>query len=119
LELTNQLYKELDYIFNRMALRKVTPTQLVEYCKTLVPDNAEAESNTRTENIRSQIIRLHDDTKDASMHRGNLFGAYNAVTEYVDHAVSSDASKHLRSIWFGGSGEQLKRRAYQLAESML
>jgi phage/plasmid-like protein (TIGR03299 family) len=119
LGLTNQLYKELDYIFNRMALRKVTPTQLVEYCKTLVPDNAEAESNTRTENIRNQIIRLHDDTKDASMHRGNLFGAYNAVTEYVDHAAQSDSSKHLRSIWFGGSGEQLKRRAYQLAESML
>ncbi len=119
LELTNQLYKELDYIFNRMALRKVTPAQLVEYCKTLVPDNAEAESNTRTENIRTQIIRLHDDTPAAGMHRGNLFGAYNAVTEYVDHALSSDSSKHLRSIWFGGSGEQLKRRAYQLAESML
>jgi phage/plasmid-like protein (TIGR03299 family) len=119
LVLTNQLYMELDYIFNRMALRKVTATQLLEYCKTLIPDNAEAESNTRTENIRNQIIRLHDDTNDASMHRGNLFGAYNAVTEYVDHAAQSDSSKHLRSIWFGGSGEKLKRRAYQLAESML
>jgi phage/plasmid-like protein (TIGR03299 family) len=119
MELTNQLYKELDYIFNRMALRKVTPTQLVEYCKTLIPDNAEAESNSRTENTRREIIRLHDDTKDATMHRGNLFGAYNAVTEYVDHAAQADSSKHLRSIWFGGSGEQLKRRAYQLAESML
>ncbi len=119
LELTNQLYKELDYIFNRMALRKVTPTQLVEYCKTLVPDNAEAESNTRTENIRNQIIRLHDDTPSAAMHRGTLFGAYNSITELVDHAQTTDSSKHLRSIWFGGSGEQLKRRAYQLAESML
>jgi phage/plasmid-like protein (TIGR03299 family) len=119
LDLTHQLYKELDFIFNRMALRKVTPTQLVEYCKTLVPDNAEAESNTRTENMRREIIRLHDDTKDAVIHRGTLFGIYNATTEYVDHAVSSDASKHLRSIWFGGSGEILKRRAYQLAESML
>ena len=44
LELTNQLYRELDYIFNRMALRKITAQQLVEYCKALIPDNPEAEN---------------------------------------------------------------------------
>ena len=120
LELTNQLYKELDYIFNRMALRKVTSSQLIEYVKTLVPDNPIAESNTRTENTRNHIIGLHDTVQDASMHRGNLFGAFNAVTEFVDHYSSQkDANKQLRSIWFGGSGEQLKKRAYQLAEGML
>jgi phage/plasmid-like protein (TIGR03299 family) len=120
LGLTNSLYQQLDYIFNRMALRKVTAQQLVEYVKTLVPDNPQAENNTRTENIRNHILYLHDEVKDAAMHRGNLFGAYNAVTEFVDHfGGSKDASKQLRSIWFGGSGEQLKRRAYQLAESML
>ncbi len=120
LGLTNQLYKELDYIFNRMALRKVSSSQLIDYVKTLVPDNPIAESNTRTENTRNHIIGLHDTVQDASMHRGNLFGAFNAVTEFVDHyGGSKDASKQLRSIWFGGSGEQLKRKAYQLAESML
>ncbi|MHB1050653.1 MAG: DUF932 domain-containing protein [Bacteroidota bacterium] len=120
LGLTNSLYQQLDYIFNRMALRKVTAQQLVEFVKTLVPDNPQAENNTRTENIRNHILYLHDEVKDAAMHRGNLFGAYNAVTEFVDHfGGSKDASKQLRSIWFGGSGEQLKRRAYQLAESML
>lgn len=119
LGLTNQLYQQLDYIFNRMALRKVTGSQLVEYVKKLIPDNLAAENNTRTENMRSKIIDLHDSVKDASMHRGNLFGAYNAVTEYVDHYSSQkDASKQLKSIWFG-SGENLKKRAYQLAESML
>ena len=120
LGLTNQLYAQLDFIFNRMALRKVTGSQLVEYVKTLIPDNQQAENNTRTENLRKHIISLHDTVQDASMHRGNLFGAFNAVTEFVDHYGSSkDASKQLRSIWFGGSGEQLKRRAYTLAESML
>lgn len=119
LGLTNQLYQQLDYIFNRMALKKVTGSQLVEYVKTLIPDNPAAENNTRTENMRSKIIELHDSVKDASMHRGNLFGAYNAVTEYVDHYSSQkDASKQLKSIWWG-SGEILKKRAYQLAESML
>lgn len=120
LGLTNQLYAQLDFIFNRMALRKVTGSQLMEYVKTLIPDNPQAENNTRTENMRNHIISLHDEVKDASMHKGNLFGAYNAVTEFVDHyGTQKDASKQLRSIWFGGSGEQLKRKAYQLAESML
>lgn len=120
LGLTNQLYAQLDFIFNRMALRKVTGSQLVEYVKMLIPDNPQAENNTRTDNMRKHIIGLHDTVHDASMHRGNLFGAFNAVTEFVDHyGGSKDASKQLRSIWFGGSGEQLKRKAYQLAESML
>jgi phage/plasmid-like protein (TIGR03299 family) len=120
LELTNQLYRELDYIFNRMALRKVTSQQLVDYVKTLVPDNPEADSKTRTENTRNHILCLHDDTKEAAMHRGTLFGAFNAVTELVDHYTgSNNASKQLKSMWFGGSGEQLKLRAYKLAESML
>lgn len=120
LGLTNQLYAQLGFIFNRMALRKVNSQQLVDYVKTLIPDNPQAENNTRTENMRNHIISLHDSVQDASMHRGNLFGAFNAVTEFVDHFGSSkDANKQLRSIWFGGSGEQLKRRAYQLAESML
>ncbi len=120
LELTNQLYRELDYIFNRMALRKVTSQQLVEYVKTLIPDNPEAENKTRTENMRNHIIHLHDSVQDASMHRGNLFGAYNAVSEFTDHySGQKDLNKQLKSIWFNGSGEALKRRAYQLAESML
>ena len=120
LGLTNQLYTQLDYIFNRMALRKVSGQQLVDYVKTLVPDNPEAENNTRTENIRNHILYLHDDIPEAAMHKGTLFGVLNAISEYTDHnSDQKDPSKQLRSIWFGGSGEQLKQRAFKLAESML
>ena len=120
LELTNQLYKELDYIFNRMSLRKVTSQQLIEYVKALVPDNPDAENKTRTENIRNQILYLHDDIPEARMHKGTLFGALNAISEYTDHnSEQKDPNKMLRSIWFNGSGEMLKQRAFKLAESML
>jgi len=120
LGLTNQLYTQLEYIFNRMSLRKVTNQQLVEYVKTLVPDNPEAKNKTRTENIRNQILYLHDDIPEAKIHKGTLFGALNAISEYTDHnSEQKDPNKMLRSIWFGGSGEQLKQRAFKLAESML
>jgi phage/plasmid-like protein (TIGR03299 family) len=120
LGLTNQLYTQLDYIFNRMALRKVTGQQLLDYVKTLVPDNPEAENKTRTENIRNHIMFLHDDIPEAKAHKGTLFGAVNAISEYTDHdSNQKDPSKQLRSIWFNGAGEQLKLRAFKLAESML
>jgi hypothetical protein len=103
-----------------MSLRKVTSQQLIEYVKALVPDNPEAENNTRTENIRNQILYLHDDIPEARMHKGTLFGLVNATSEYCDHnGDQKDPTKQLRSIWFGGSGEQLKQRAFKLAESML
>ena len=118
LGLWNSLYQQLDYIFNRMALKKVTSKQLQEYVHSLIPNNADAENNTRTENQRSKIIELHEAGIGAEIHRGTVFGAYNAVTEYVDHQVAKDPAKHLKSIWFG-SGDKLKQRAFTLAEDYL
>lgn len=119
LGLTNDLYKQLDTIFNKMALKKITNRQLLDYCKRLIPDNPEADRNTRTENIRNHILELHASGRGAEIHRGTAFGAYNAVTEMVDHQENRDPNTHLKSIWFGGSGERLKHRAFSLAEAML
>jgi phage/plasmid-like protein (TIGR03299 family) len=56
LGLTNTLYKELDAIFNRMALKKITDKQLMDYVKTLIPSNPDAAYQTRNENIREAIL---------------------------------------------------------------
>ena len=118
LGLWNSLYLQLDYIFNRMALKKISAKQLQEYVQALVPNNADAENTTRTENQRSKILELHESGIGTEIHRGTLFGAYNAVTEYVDHQDAKDPAKHLKSIWFG-SGDRLKQRAFSLAEDLL
>lgn len=112
-------YSQLEYVFNRLALRRLTDKELLTYVKTLVPDNEEAESHARTENMRSNILELHERGIEANRNRGTLFGVYNAVTELVDHHLSSkNPERHLSSIWFG-SGERMKQRAFSLAESML
>lgn len=118
LGLTNQLYEQLDFIFNRMALKKITDKQLLDYVKKLVPDT-EAENQTRTENIRQKILELHETGAGASMARGSLWGAYNAITEYTDHVLNTNnPDKRLNGIWFGG-GDRLKVKAFELANSML
>jgi phage/plasmid-like protein (TIGR03299 family) len=120
LGLYNSLTQQLEYVFNRMALKNITGKQLVEYVKTLVPANEEAESSTRTDNIREMILKLHESGKGAEMARGTLWGAYNAVVEYTDHVAGShDPEKQLKSNWFGGSGEKLKKMALQHATTML
>ncbi len=119
LGLTNQLYQELDLIFNRMNSKRITERQLIQFVKELVPDNEDASFNTRTENIRSKILELSETGAGAEYSRGSLWGAYNAVTEYTDHVQSGAIpEKRLTSVWFG-SGEKLKLRAFDLARTWL
>jgi len=119
LGLTNNLYQQLDTIFNKMALRRVTSKQLLDYVKALVPANPDATFQTRNENIRDAILELHESGQGAEMSRGTMWGAYNAVTEFADHVQHSrDMNKQLKSIWFGG-GQKLKLKAFTLAQKML
>jgi phage/plasmid-like protein (TIGR03299 family) len=119
LGLYNSLYSQLDFIFNRMALAKVTDKQLLDYVKKLVPDNEDAMKSSRTSNIRTAILDLHESGRGAQLARGTLWGALNAVAEYTDHVQGSqNPEKALKSIWFG-SAERTKKQAFQLAQSML
>lgn len=110
----------LEPVFKAMAVRKITGEQLLDYVKTLVPIEKDAKRTGRKEAIRSEILRLHEAGAGAEFSRGTLWGAYNAVTEYVDHVYSgkSNDSQRLNTIWFG-SGEQMKVDAFSLAVQVL
>jgi phage/plasmid-like protein (TIGR03299 family) len=116
LELTNSLYEQLDAVFNRMALTKISEKQLLDYVNALVPDNDE--DNEKNQGIRKSCLELHESGQGADLSRGTLWGAFNSVTEYTDHGMEGDPATRLESIWFG-RGEQLKRKAFQLAERMM
>ena len=102
-----------------MNVKRITERQLIEFVKTLIPDNEEASFNTRTENIRSKILELHETGPGAEYSRGSLWGALNSVSEYTDHVQNASIpEKRLNSVWFG-VGEKLKLRAFDLARSWL
>ena len=52
------------------------------------------------------------------LSRGTLWGAFNCVAEYTDHRTDGNPATRLESMWFG-RGEQLKLKAFQLAERMM
>jgi phage/plasmid-like protein (TIGR03299 family) len=119
LGLSNALFEQLNVVFNGMATKKITEKQLWKYVQALVPDNEEAENNARTEEIRNSVLQLHGSGRGAHLARGTWWGAFNSVTEYTDHMmVGGDSTTRLNSIWFG-RGEQLKLKAFHLAERMM
>ncbi|KAF0154426.1 MAG: phage/plasmid-like protein [Syntrophaceae bacterium] len=117
--LSNFLYEELDMVFNDMAAKSITKEQLREYVQALVPDNEETLNTSRTEKIRASVLQLHDSGRGANLARGTVWGAFNSVAEYTDHMMSDeDSDTRLNSIWFG-RGEQLKVKAFRLAEQLM
>jgi phage/plasmid-like protein (TIGR03299 family) len=65
----------------------------------------------RNEAIMEQILANHD--RDVA--RGTAWGAYNAVSQYVDHDKKyQSADSRLNSVWFG-AGNDLKQDAYAAA----
>jgi phage/plasmid-like protein (TIGR03299 family) len=119
LTLSNSLFGQLDVVFNAMAAMKITEDQLRKYVEALVPDDEEAEDDPRRAAIRESVIKLHDSGHGADLSRGTLWGAFNSVTEYTDHMMlGRDSTNPLNLIWFG-RGEQLKLKAFHLAEEML
>lgn len=115
----NSLFGQLDTVFNRMSTTKITDKQIREYVNTLIPDTEQEEDHTHAEEVRQVMLKLHETGLGANLARGTLWGAFNSVTEYADHLMpNEDPDSRLHSIWFG-RGEQLKQRAFQLAEQMM
>lgn len=118
LGLSNALYNDLQEIFQKMALTKISNKQLLDYVKTLVPENEKAENHTRANNIRAKILELHEFGAGASTSKGTIWGAYNACTEYVDHVYNTaSVDRKLESIWFG-AGAKMKSEAFDLARGL-
>jgi phage/plasmid-like protein (TIGR03299 family) len=118
--MANAVSKAIEPIYQRMALTKITDKQLLDYVAALIPIDEDSKRTTRKDNIRGEIMRLHEAGAGASFTRGTLWGAFNAVTEYVDHMYSgkSTPEQRLQAIWFG-AGETLKINAFSEAVAVL
>ena len=120
LGLTNKLYMQLDAIFNRMNETKVEHETLTEYVKTVFPENPESKDRSWVKKVHDTVFELVESGEGVELSKGTLWGAYNAVTEYVDHYRNpkGDETQRLKSMWFG-SGERIKKTAFMAAIAMM
>lgn len=126
LGLTVKYYDELSQVYNLLARKNVTQIEVRGFLKTLVPDNKDGETTTRTKNIRDGIEHLfqHGKGNDLPGVRGTAWALINGVTDYTTHKRSArgqnDAERRvsrLDSVWFG-SGANLNDRAFSLVKEL-
>lgn len=133
LGLIERKFAAAEDVFRRIAQKPIDFRQLVDYVTLVLPipkldDDASRSARQRLEKDSDRIhdawcdiLRLHEEGVGAEIPgvRGTLWGAYNAVTEYVDHRPRERKSDdQIRSsIWFG-EGSKLKDHALDVARSM-
>ncbi len=120
LGLTNKLYTQLDAIFSSMSETKMQKQALTNYVKAIFPKNPEFENQSWVRKVHDKIFELVEFGQGSETTRGTLWGAYNAVAEYVDHyrGTRINETQRLKSMWFG-SGERIKKSAFGFAWAML
>jgi len=120
LGLSNWLYAELDRIFNGMSERKLTGEEMKGYVRAVFPEPPRVYHRSNVPKIHEKVVELAETGAGVELARGTLWGAYNAVTEFVDHCRLSkaDDSARLKSTWFG-SGERIKKQAFKVAVNIL
>lgn len=109
-------FHEVEDLYEKMKGVKVTETQLLTlvekvFASDLVAaDDRSNRQNTRLENIQEKVIELSKTGNGTHLPgvKGTAWGAYNAITEYLDHhttvkggkGISAD-EKLINSAWFG------------------
>ena len=123
LGLAIRYYDDLEGLVNKLASVRIRSNTVARYFESIVPDNPDALTHTRTENIRAAMLRNFDEGRGNQLPgiRGTLWAALNAVTEYVDHQRSTTGEtdievrgNRLASQWFG-SGARMKAKAWNEA----
>jgi len=125
LGIINDEYGRIEEAFARMATVQINTKGLVSYLARVLPGSADPRDDgapEQTPHKRTELERFFESGcgSDLPGVRGTLWGAYNAVTEYVDHFSRKWRSPdgRLKSVCFGG-GYQLKVRAFAVAQDIL
>jgi phage/plasmid-like protein (TIGR03299 family) len=120
LGLSNKLFAILEQYYTGMSRKEISTVVLGQYVKEIFPVPENLKHSSHIMQIHEKIYELHEAGVGSNMSRGTLWGAYNAVIEYIDHVrlQSKTDSTKLKSIWYG-SGEVIKKKAFSLAIQMI
>ena len=83
--------------YRRMANTNINSQDLEEYVKVVFGSR----DSKQFDNLKSKVVNLFENGKGAEFHRGTVWGAYNAVTEYLGYEAGRSQDNRLNSLWFG------------------
>jgi len=124
--ISNILSEELNGIFNRWAHVRITDKQVLKLVQQAMAPSKEVLQNVRDENIdeySSQFLNtvekvcefaFNHPTQQMDTTRGTLFGAYNAISGFMQNVKQYKSEEvKLKSILFG-NGFNKTQTAFQL-----
>ncbi len=125
--ISNHLSGQLEEIFNQWTKVKITDPDLQQLIRLALVPNKEVLDNINTgkwdelstcfNNMCNSVYEYahSSETQQTETTKGNLFGAYNAVTGYFQNVrtYKNDEAK-LKSILYGGTAQARTQKAFNL-----
>lgn len=125
--ISNQLSGQLEQLFNQWTKVKITDPQLQQLIRLALVPNKEVlddiqncrwdELSTNFNNICNSVFEYAQTspTQQTATTKGNLFGAYNAVTGYFQNVRHyKDGEAKLKSLLYGGTAQLRTQKAFNL-----
>jgi phage/plasmid-like protein (TIGR03299 family) len=104
----NQEFEATAKQYRYLASKGINSEDLEKYIKIVlgVDDKPKDEMSTRSKNIILQVTQLFENGKGTEIAgvRGTYWGAYNAVTEYLNYSKGRNENNRMDSMWFGQNG---------------
>ena len=112
-DVTNRTFESTLEQYRFLASRQVGNIHRYVLDVLQVPDDAE-----KPPRALNNIVELFEGGRgqDNPKVRGTLWGAYNSITEWVDHHRGRDGTR-LHTAWYG-EGRRIKQRALSVATEM-
>lgn len=112
-------FDEMQTVFNGFLKVSMKEKALRSYfTRVIAGDNAdEKELSTIAARHIAKCVEMHDTGRghDIKGVRGSLWGAYNAVTEFVDHERTDENLGFILT----GRGAELKQRAFSVGQELI
>ena len=106
--------------YRKLAQAPIVREDLERYVRIALDfPTEEAEQSTRGDNIVERVMELAENGQGTNLAgtRGTLWGAYNAVTEYLSHEYGRSEDARVDSLMFGVNRDK-SSKALELAVSM-
>lgn len=109
-------FRNLEEAYKAFAAKALVETDLRKYVANVLPGET-----TRMHNIRQQVLNLHEIGAGSEIAHRTLWGAYNSITEFVDHHSINPGKypdRYLNNILFR-RGAEIKTKAFEEAVSLV
>tara|TARA_R110002050_G_scaffold33117_2_gene84623 strand:+ start:496 stop:1440 length:945 start_codon:yes stop_codon:yes gene_type:complete len=121
MNLANQEFEASAEVYRYLASKSINTKDLQSYIKIVLGADGKGEDDisTRTKNIILQVTDLFENGKGTDIVgvRGTYWGAYNAVTEYLNYTKGRTSNNRMDSLWFGQNGS-MSRKALDQAVAL-